>query len=104
MSSIRIQAKLKDGITEIKALISHPMETGSRKDKETGQLVPAHFIDSLVCEHNGKVVMDAIWSAGISQNPYCAFNLKNAKEGDTIKLTWKDNLGNTDSSETQVKA
>ncbi|ALG67912.1 thiosulfate oxidation carrier complex protein SoxZ [Beggiatoa leptomitoformis] len=102
MSSIRVQAKLKEGVTEVKALISHPMETGSRKDRDTGELIPAHFIEELTCEHNGSVVMSAIWSAGISQNPYCAFNLKNIKEGDTIKLSWKDNLGKNDTAEVQV--
>jgi len=32
------------GEIEIKALITHPIETGLRKDKETGEVIPAHFI------------------------------------------------------------
>ena len=42
--SIKVRAKVKDGITVVKALITHPMETGLRKDKKTGKKIPAHFI------------------------------------------------------------
>ena len=55
--SIKMRAAAKDGVTTIKALISHPMETGTRKDKKTGEKIPAHFIQEVVCEHNGNAVM-----------------------------------------------
>jgi len=32
--SIRIRANIKGDVTEVKALMSHPMETGLRKDKK----------------------------------------------------------------------
>ena len=32
--SIRIRAKMKGDVTEVKALMSHAMETGLRKDKK----------------------------------------------------------------------
>ncbi|MDM8558442.1 thiosulfate oxidation carrier complex protein SoxZ [Candidatus Parabeggiatoa sp. HSG14] len=101
--SIRAKAKLKGEITEVKALIKHPMESGFRKDKETGDLVPAHFIKELKCEHNDKVVMSAIWSGGISKNPYCAFRFKGAAKGDKVKISWEDNLGHTDTRDAKVK-
>ena len=52
MASIKARAKLSDGVTTVKALIKHPMETGLRKDKKTGKMIPAHFIQEVVCEHN----------------------------------------------------
>lgn len=103
MATIRLKATIKAGITEVKSLIKHPMETGARKDLETGRLIPAHFIEEVNCEHNGQIVVSAIWSGGVSKNPYYAFKFKGGKVGDTVKLTWKDNQGKTDSKETQIK-
>ena len=44
---MKIRAKVKDGVTTVKAIMYHEMESGSRKDKETGELIPAHFIKKL---------------------------------------------------------
>lgn len=103
MASMRIQAKSKDGETQVKALINHPMETGQRKDKKTGKLIPAHFIQEVTCEHSGKTLMTAMWSAGISKNPYLAFKFKGGASGDMVKLSWKDNQGKSDTQEVQIK-
>jgi len=35
--NIRIRAKMKDDVAEVKALMSHPMETGLRTNKKTGK-------------------------------------------------------------------
>jgi sulfur-oxidizing protein SoxZ len=51
--SIRIRAQMKGSVTEVKALMSHSMETGLRKDKKTGEKIPAHFIKTVNCEHKG---------------------------------------------------
>lgn len=98
--TIKIRAKSEGGVAEVKALISHPMDL-ARKDKATGQEIPAHFIQDLVAELNGKPVLNAAWSAGISKNPYLAFKVK-ANAGDTIKLSWKDNKGDSDAEEAKV--
>lgn len=103
MSSIRVQAKLKDDVVTVKALIKHPMETGMRKDRSTNELIPAHFIKELTIEHNGESVMNAYWSGGVSQDPYIAFEFTGGKVGDTVKMTWKDNKDETDSKEVKIK-
>lgn len=103
MSSIKIRTKRKDGTTQIRTLISHPMETGRRKDKESDQLVPAHYIRDLVVKHNDKVIVTTVMGASISKNPYFAFLLKGGEQGDRISISWKDNLGNTDNEETVLK-
>ena len=46
--SIKIRAKAKGDEVTVKALMSHVMETGLRKDKKTGKVIPAHFILSLI--------------------------------------------------------
>lgn len=103
MASIKMRAKASDGVTTIKALISHPMETGTRKDKKTGKPIPAHFIQEVVCEHNGNKVMTAQWGAAISKNPYLSFRFKGGNVGDTVKLSWADNTGKSDSGEATIK-
>ena len=102
MASIKIRAKLSGDVTTVKALIKHPMDTGLVKDKKTGNVIPAHFIQEVTCEHGGNKVMTAMWGAAVSKNPYLSFKFTGAKAGDTIKLSWVDNKGESDSAETQV--
>jgi len=100
--TIKIRATEKGGVCTVKALIKHPMETGQRKDKKTGQTIPAHFIQEVVCEHNGKPVLNATWGTAISENPYISFEFSGAKKGDTVKLSWTDNKGESDSLEEKI--
>ncbi|MEJ2179686.1 MAG: thiosulfate oxidation carrier complex protein SoxZ [Gammaproteobacteria bacterium] len=101
--SIRIRAKMKGDVTEVKALMSHSMETGLRKDKTTGKKIPAHFIQEVMCDHNGKSVMVANWSVAVSKNPYLSFKFKGAAKGDSVKISWTDNTGKSDSAEAKIK-
>lgn len=102
MSSIKMRAKITDGVTAVKILISHPMETGLQKDKKTGEKIPAHFIQEVVCKHKDTTVMTANWGGAISKNPYLSFNFKGAAAGDTISLSWVDNKGEKDSAEAAI--
>ncbi len=103
MASIKIRAKAKGGITTVKTLMSHPMETGLRKDKKTGKKIPAHHITEVTGEHNGNIVMTANWGAAISKNPYLSFKFKGGASGDKIKISWVDNNGESDSMEAAIK-
>lgn len=100
--SIKIRAKHKGGVTTVKALMTHPMETGARKDKKTGKLIPAHFIQEVTCDMGGTNLMTAAWSGGVSKNPYLSFKFEGGK-GETLTLKWVDNQGNSDSKEAVVK-
>tara|TARA_R110002167_G_scaffold91043_3_gene244841 strand:+ start:332 stop:643 length:312 start_codon:yes stop_codon:yes gene_type:complete len=103
MATIKIRAKAKDGVTTVKTLVSHPMESGQRKDSKTGKKIPAHHITELTAEHNGKVVMSANWGPAISKNPYLSFKFKGGAAGETIKVSWVDNMGKGDSAEEAIK-
>jgi sulfur-oxidizing protein SoxZ len=103
MASIKMRAKIDGDVTTIKALISHPMETGSRKDSKTGKMIPAHFIQEVVCEHKGNTILTANWGPAISKNPYLSFRFTGAAAGDSVKLSWVDNKGEKDSAETTIK-
>lgn len=103
MSTIKLRAKEKDGVVTVKALISHPMESGLRKDKKTGEAIPAHFIQEVVVEHGGNAVMTANWSGGVSKDPYLSFKFSGGKKGDAIKLSWSDNKDGSDMLESAIK-
>lgn len=103
MSSIKIRSKLIDGKTQIRTLISHPMETGRSRDPKTNQLIPAHYIQELTISRNGKVIVTSAMGTSISKDPYFAFMLKSGEAGDKITIQWTDNLGNRDSEEHVVK-
>jgi len=100
---VKIRARLKDGITTVKALIAHPMETGLRRDKASGKPIPAHFIQEVICTHNGQ--LKATWEMGISiaRNPYLQFEIEDAAKGDTLEVNWRDNLGESASGSTVVR-
>jgi len=50
-TNMKMRAKLKGDTTEVKVIISHPMETGRKKD-DFGQIIPAHFIQLVTATLN----------------------------------------------------
>lgn len=100
--NIKIRAQEKGGIVEIKVLMGHVMETGTRKDTKTGELIPAHYIQEVTAEANGKTVLKANWGPAVSTNPYLAFKFKGAAKGDKLKISWVDNKGATASEEVDI--
>jgi sulfur-oxidizing protein SoxZ len=100
--AIRIRVTLKDEVADVKALMTHPMETGLRKDPITGELVPIHFIQTVQATHNGKVVLNGQWSQAVSKNPFIHFRVKDAHSGDTISIAWQDTHGERNSIDAKV--
>ena len=98
----KIRTRMQDGAVEVLALITHPMETGQRVDKKTKEKIPAHWIQHVTLEHNGKTVVVADFGVAVSQDPLIGFHLKNAKKGDKVKLSWSDNKGASGSADTVV--
>lgn len=99
---MRIRAVEKDGIVEVKALMSHIMETGQRKDKD-GKTIPAHFIDLVQAKCNDTTVLEAQWGPAVSRDPFVSFKFKGGKKGDKITLAWKDNEGESRTDTTEVR-
>lgn len=97
-SSIRILARAGDGgLVDVKSLIQHPMDSGLIKDS-SGKFIPAHYIETVLFKHNGKVVFQADWSRAVSKDPYLGFRFKGGKSGDKLEASWVDNLGKSDST------
>ena len=100
-SPMRIRAAAKDGVTEVRVLMAHVMETGQRKDS-SGALIPAHFITELSARHNDKLVLSAQFGPSVSTIPYLAFKFNGGAKGDKLAVTWVDNKGDTRSDEVQI--
>ena len=96
---IRVHVKLENDLARVKALVVHPMETGSRNDPETGELVPRHHIERVTFANNGKTVLVADCSTAVSKNPYFTFGFRGAGPGDRFTVDWVDNLGQAGSFE-----
>jgi len=99
---IRMRAQKKGEHTEVKALMSHPMETGQRKDSD-GNTIPAHYITEVVARHGDKVVMSAQWGAAVSQNPFVGFKFEGGASGDEVSISYVDNQGETGSGSTKIR-
>jgi sulfur-oxidizing protein SoxZ len=93
MSLTKIKTRPKDGATEILVLVNHPMETGQRVDPKTKEKIPAHWVQKLTVELNGKTVADVDMGVAISKDPLIAVAVKATKTGDKVKVSWTDNKG-----------
>ena len=100
---MKIRATLQGDVADVRILMAHPMETGQRKDAK-GEIVPQHFIRSVLVTHNGKPVLDAQWSQAVSRNPFLGLRVKGARAGDKISVTWVDNKGDKRTDEAAVGA
>ena len=95
---LRVPSEAKKGdIIQIKTLMSHPMETGFRKD-ETGKPIPREIINSFVCTFNGHEVFRADLEPAISANPYFEFTVK-VEDSGTFAFAWVDDNGTVTTAE-----
>lgn len=89
---VKVPSSAKAGETvTVKALISHKMESGQRKDAD-GKLIPRSIINRFTCDFNGVNVIDVAIDPAVSTNPYFEFDVRVDAAGD-IKFTWYDDDG-----------
>ena len=98
---MRIRAQVAGDKTTVRVLMRHEMETGQRKDA-AGKTIPAWFIQEVTAALNGKTVLSAQWGPAISKDPFLQFNVKGAKAGDKVTISWLDNKGEKRSDEATV--
>ena len=98
---MKMRATLGAGYTDVRVLMSHPMETGQRKAPD-GNVIPLHFIQNVTVKVNGKTVVEGQISQAVSRNPVFSFRVKGGAKGDKIEVAWLDNKGETNKTETTV--
>ena len=99
---MKMRTTLQGDTADVKVLMNHIMETGTRKDAKTGQLIPAHFINHVIATLNRKTVLEAQWGPAVSKNPFLGFRIKGAKAGDKLVVNAEDNKGEKSSGEATI--
>ncbi|MEO8627111.1 MAG: thiosulfate oxidation carrier complex protein SoxZ [Betaproteobacteria bacterium] len=99
---MRIRTKLDGDVCKVRVLMSHPMETGLRKDPQ-GELIPAYFIQLVTVSYRDRVVLTAQWGPAVSRNPYLSFKFQSAAKGETVTIDWLDNKGDTRSARAVIE-
>ncbi len=84
-------AAAKGEIFQIKALISHQMETGLRRDDQ-GNVIPRKIINKFVCRYNDVVVFGVDLHEAVAANPYFEFYLR-ATESGRLEFVWEEDGG-----------
>ena len=99
---MRIRANVDaNGVTEVKVLMNHEMETGQRKDAQ-GKVIPAWFIQSVTATWNGRTVLAAQWGPAVAKNPFLAFKFKGGAKGEKVQIAWVDNHGDKRTDEATI--
>lgn len=88
-------------IVKIDFMAMHPMESGMRKDKDTGAIVPAHYINEVNFLFNDKVITKMVTWESLSVNPVLSISLKVSGAG-TLKVLAKDNKGESVETSTAI--
>jgi sulfur-oxidizing protein SoxZ len=84
-------AARKGEIFQVKALITHQMETGLRHDSE-GTVIPRKIISKFVCRYNDVVVFRVNLHEAVAANPYIEFYLR-ATESGRLEFVWEEDGG-----------
>ncbi len=102
---MKIKAKLKKGIVDVKAMAKHEMMTYDVAEKKTGDRNNANYITHISGTVNGETVLDMTTSQFLSKNPIFKFEFKGDtfKAGDELVMTWVDLKGKTVTSNTTIK-
>ena len=83
----------RDEPFEVKVLISHPMESGQRRD-DMGRAIPRDIIHSFTCDLDGVLVLAASLYPAIAANPFLAFRATASRSG-TLTMTFTGDHGVT---------
>lgn len=85
----------------IRALISHQMESGQRRDS-AGNTIPRRIINTFTCAFNGQPVFSCELAPAISANPYFEFSVK-ATESGVFSFIWADDDGSVYTDEHRIE-
>ncbi len=94
---VKVPKSAKAGeVVTVKTLISHPMESGQRKDKD-GKVIPREIINRFTCDFNGVNVIDIAIDPAVSTNPYFEFDAHGRRGGRVqvhlVRRRWRDLRG-----------
>ncbi len=91
---MRIRTRRANGTTHVDLLLSHPMESGARQDKQ-GQKIPALYLTKVSMKHKGSIVAEVNLSPLISRNPVISLAMPGGESGEELVVTWEDSRQQT---------
>jgi sulfur-oxidizing protein SoxZ len=104
MAGIKVKAKLKNGVVNVKAMAKHAMMTYNMAEKKTGDRENANFITHLSATVNGETVLDMSTSQFLSKNPIFKFQFKGiGAKGDKVEMVAVDRKGKTYKGKGKIK-
>jgi len=98
---VRILAREESGIVQVKIIIPHPNESGTRKD-EQGVLIPAHFVREGSVTVNGAALLDIELGPSVSADPFLQFRFP-GKKGDVLNVFFLDSRNEPFAAEAVVQ-
>lgn len=98
--SVRIRSRLTNNKTHLDLLLSHPMESGLRMDKNNIG-VPAWYLTEVDIFRNDVAVTSIQVGLIMSRNPAISVVLEGGAEGDVVGVRWRDSRGK--SGENKIK-
>ncbi|MEM9141127.1 MAG: thiosulfate oxidation carrier complex protein SoxZ [Pseudomonadota bacterium] len=101
---VKVPKKAEAGeVITVKTLISHPMESGQRRDRSTGELIPRKIINKFVATFEGEEVVNIVVDPAVSANPFFQFEMTFPGPG-TMRFEWTDDDGTVYDLEKKIKA
>ncbi len=98
---IRVPATAASGeIVTIRTLLSHPMESGQRRDAD-GALVPRKIVNRFACTFNGAPVFSCDIEPSLAANPFIEFAARVTESG-VFAFVWTDDDGTVITAEQAV--
>jgi sulfur-oxidizing protein SoxZ len=82
---------IRGEIVDVRSFITHPMESGLRKDKD-GRHVPRRIIHAFEARFEGELVFKAALEPAVAANPFLRFTMRAEKSGELV-CTWRDEGG-----------
>jgi len=89
-------------VVKVNFMVMHPMETGSRKDKKSGKIVPAHYINEVKFLFNDKPITTMQTWESLSTNPVFTIYFKVPGKGE-LKVIYSDNQGEVNEKSKKIK-
>ena len=82
---VKVPASVTSGEPfEVKALVSHKMESGQRKDDKTGAKIPRKILNLFVCTLDDVEILRVTLHPAVSANPYLSFYATAHHSGDIV--------------------
>ena len=99
MADMKLKAKAKDGIVEVKGMIKHEMLSYQEAERKK---VPTNFLTHIIATVGSDTVFEMSVSQFVSKDPFLKFNYKGAA-GDTIVVKSVDLAGEKSEAKVAVK-